>query len=99
MFTLETTPIAKAIENARKLHPVVRVIGFGEYTVTGSKGNTYTVKCYRDERGQKVVDCNCATRDDVACKHGMAAVALHLWMAASFAAIATSARRIAKRRA
>jgi uncharacterized Zn finger protein len=83
MFIIEETELAKAIERARELHPTVRVIAFGEYTVTGSQqGTIYTVKCYRDEQNQKVVDCSCATRDGVACKHGMAAVALHLYMAA-----------------
>jgi hypothetical protein len=81
MFTLETTQISRAIENARQLHPKVRMIRFGEYAVTGSKGNSYTVRCFSD-RGQKVVDCQCQTRDGVACKHGMAAVSLHIAMAA-----------------
>ena len=51
MFTIEETPIAKAIENARELHPVVRCVRFGEYICIGSHGITYTVKCYRNERG------------------------------------------------
>ena len=81
MFALETTEISRAIENARALHPKVRMIHFGEYEVSGSKGNTYTVRCYRD-RGRKIVDCQCKTRDGVACKHGMAAVSLHIALAA-----------------
>lgn len=81
MFTLETAEISRAIEKAKALHPKVRMIRFGEYAVTGSRGNTYTVRCYRD-RGQKVVDCGCRTRDGVACKHGMAAVSLHIAVAA-----------------
>ena len=56
------------------------MIRFGEYSVTGSKGNSYIVRCYRD-RGQKVVDCACKARDGVACKHGMAAVSLHIALA------------------
>ncbi len=81
MFTLETTEIAKAIENAKALHPKVKMIEFGTYEVTGSTGNTYTVKCYR-AHGEKIVECNCATRPGVACKHGMAACSLHIAMAA-----------------
>lgn len=82
MFTIEDTEIAKAIDKARELHPIVRVVEFGTYTVTGSeKGSLYTVRCFRDEQGHKTVDCSCRTRDGVACKHGMAAVALHLYMA------------------
>ena len=87
MFIIEKTPIAKAIENAKALHPVVRMVRFGLYTVTGSKGNEYIVRCWR-ENGQKVVDCTCATRDGVACKHGMAAVPLHSYAATT--ALATS---------
>jgi hypothetical protein len=81
MFTLETTEVARAIENARALHPKVKMRRFGEYEVSGSKGNAYTVKCYRD-RGQRVIDCECPTRDGIACKHGMAAVSLHIGLAA-----------------
>ncbi len=80
MFTLETTEIARAIQNAKALHPKVKMVHFGEYQVSGSKGNSYTVKCYRDN-GQKVVDCGCRTQDGVACKHGMAAVSLHIALA------------------
>jgi len=29
----------------------------------------------------KTVDCSCQTRDGVACKHGMAAVAMHIYLA------------------
>lgn len=81
MFTLETTNISKAIENAKALHPRVKMVSFGEYQVSGSKGNAYTVRCYR-AGGRKIVDCNCQTRDSVACKHGLAAVSLHIALAA-----------------
>lgn len=93
MFTLETTEISKAVERCRELHPTVRVIAFGEYTVTGSKlGSSYTVKCYRDAQGMKTVDCSCQTRDGVACKHGMAAVAMHIHMATVQMIVARRAR-------
>ncbi len=80
MFSLETASIESAIERARKLHPKVKMIEFGTYEVTGSRGNTYTVKCYR-ANGEKIVECNCATRDGIACKHSMAAVSLHIALA------------------
>ena len=82
MFALETTDLSRAIQNAKALRPTVRMVCFGEYKVTGSKGNNYTVKCYR-LFGEKIVDCNCRTRDGVACKHGIAAVTLHLHVAAT----------------
>jgi hypothetical protein len=81
MFSLETTNIQKAITNAKALHPKVKMIEFGKYEVTGSLGNIYTVRCYRSA-GEKIVECNCATRSGIACKHGMAACSLHIAMAA-----------------
>jgi hypothetical protein len=81
MFSLETANIQTAITNAKALHPKVKMIEFGKYEVMGSKGNIYTVRCYR-QFGEKIVECNCATRPGVACKHGMAAVSLHIAMAA-----------------
>jgi hypothetical protein len=87
MFIIEETPIAKAIANAKALHPKVRMVRFGLYEVTGSKGNTYIVRCWRDRAG-KNVDCSCATRDGIACKHGMAAVPLHSYAATT--SLATS---------
>lgn len=81
MFSLETANIERAITNAKALHPKVKMIEFGEYEVKGSKGNTYTVKCYR-AGGEKIVECNCATRQGIACKHGLAACSLHIAMAA-----------------
>jgi hypothetical protein len=81
MFSLETANIERAIKSAKALHPKVKMIEFGTYEVTGSTGNTYTVKCYR-AHGEKIVECNCATRAGVACKHGLAAVSLHIALAA-----------------
>ena len=82
MFALETTDLSRAIQNAKVLRSKVRMVRFGEYAVTGSRGNSYTVKCYRFF-GEKVVDCNCPTKDGVACKHGVSAVLLHLHVAAT----------------
>ncbi len=47
MFSLETANIEKAINNAKALHPKVKMIEFGTYEVAGCKGNTYTMRCYR----------------------------------------------------
>ena len=80
MFIIEETDIAKAIERAKALHPKVKMISFGVYSVTGSKGNSYIVRCQRQSIG-KVVDCTCNTRDFTACKHGLAAVSLHIAVA------------------
>jgi len=80
MFILEQTNIANAIKAARKLHPKVKMVRFGEYLVSGSKGNYYTVHCQRQPVG-RIVDCTCPTQDFTACKHGMAAVSLHIAVA------------------
>ena len=80
MFAIETTDMSRAVQNAKALHPKVRMVRFGEYAVTGSKGNDYAVKCYRFF-GEKVVDCTCKTKDGVACKHGVSALCLHLHVA------------------
>jgi hypothetical protein len=94
MFRIEETELARAIEAARKLHPTVRVVAFGEYTCTGSNPlRIYTVKCYRDPQGFKTIDCTCKTQDGVACKHSMAALALHLYMAAVRYAVAHKVQR------
>ncbi len=82
MFNLETTQLDRAIENAKALHPRVKMLRFGEYEVSGSRGNSYKVKCYR-LFGEKIVECTCRTRDGVACKHGISAVTLHLHVAAT----------------
>ncbi len=80
MFILRNRQqLAKAIDNARALHPHVRMVEFGEYEVSGSKGNTYRVLCYRAGTN-KIVDCNCPSR--VPCKHSAAALALHVHVAA-----------------
>lgn len=85
MFNLETTNLDRAIQNAKALRPKVRMIRFGVYAVSGSRGNSYTVKCFRFF-GEKVVDCSCPTKDGVACKHSVCALPLHLHVAAQRAA-------------
>lgn len=71
----------KAIERAIARHPRVIVKRFGEYQVTGSAGNLYTVTCER--RGTaKVVDCECvAGKFGSPCFHAMAAASVHIGIA------------------
>lgn len=80
MFIIEETEIAKAVERAKSFHPKVRMISFGQYAVSGSQGE-HLVRCFRDERGYKVIDCDCNTRDGIACRCGMAAASLHIGVA------------------
>jgi len=83
MFILQSKEsLGNAIKNAKALHPKVTPVRFGEYNVTGSRGNNYTVRCYR-ENGNKIVDCNCkAGKVGMACKHSAAALPLHIHLAA-----------------
>ena len=73
--------MAKAMERAKARHPRVTVKKFGEYLVTGSAGNLYTVRCER--RGKvKVVDCECvAGQFGSYCFHAMAAASVHIGIA------------------
>jgi len=80
MFILRNKQqINKAIGNAKALHPHVRMVEFGEYEVSGTIGNTYSILFYRSAC-EKIVDCNYPSR--VPCKHSAAALALHVHIAA-----------------
>lgn len=73
--------MAKAIERAKARHPRVTVKKFGEYQVTGSAGNLYTVRCER-RGGVKVVDCECvAGQFGTPCFHALAAASVHIGLA------------------
>jgi hypothetical protein len=99
MFRLEETELSKAIDRCKEMHPTVRVIAYGEYSVTGSTaGTVYTVKCFRDDEGFKTVDCSCKTRDGVACKHAIAALGMHLYLAQVQMILTRRAQRIARAR-
>jgi uncharacterized Zn finger protein len=81
MFIIEDTQLERAIERAKDLHPKVRMIRFGEYVVSSSRGSVeYVVKCFR-AANQKVVACSCPTKNGIACKHGVAAASLHVGLA------------------
>ena len=66
MFRLEETEIAKAIQRARELHLMVRIIKFGEYLVSESRGNRHTVRCYRARAAR-----HAASRDGEAREHAV----------------------------
>ena len=70
--------LSKAIERARAYRPKVKTMEYGLYAVTGQTGSSYVVACYRDEQNRKVVECNCQTKDGVACKHAAVAIAQHI---------------------
>src|SRR5262245_52805218 len=61
MLKLEPTKMHKAIERAKAIKPHVRVISAAErtYSVTGSRGDIYTVK-FVVVNGLKLAECDCA---------------------------------------
>ncbi len=75
--------IQNAIKRAKQIKPKVKVISFGKYLVTGSKGNLYTVVCRKDERtNNKVVQCSCkAAERCMPCFHSAVAIAQHIYLA------------------
>ena len=76
MFIYERASLANATQRARDLRPTVKANPEGGFTVSGSKGDDYTVTV-RVVNDLHIVDCTCETRDSIACKHGIAAFALH----------------------
>ncbi len=74
--------LEKAATKARTVKPIVRIKSFGVYAVQGSKGNFYTVECKRNERGEKVVICECAGAGrGLVCFHSASVLELHCTLA------------------
>ncbi len=75
--------IQNAIKRAKQIKPKVKVISFGKYLVTGSKGNLYTVVCSKDERTKnKYIQCSCkAAERSMPCFHSAVAIAQHIYLA------------------
>ena len=84
MFILTTeSQLTKAINKARTVKPRLKAHRLGVYTVTGSKGDAYTVNCYRDAQGRKVVACECTgAQRGLVCYHAASAIGLHIVLAA-----------------
>ena len=87
MFVLKDSKaeIERQLRNAiRKCHSVghirVKCSGVaGCYFVEGSRGNFYRVAFWRDERGVKIADCECAGGErGFPCYHVAAALPLHV---------------------
>jgi hypothetical protein len=74
--------IEKAVLKAKKIRTQVRFIAFGIYSVRGTKGNFYTVKCERTDDGEKRVICEClGASKGLVCWHSAAALSLHVGLA------------------
>ena len=55
--------IDRAVAKARKIKPLVKVVGFGKFDVKGSKGDFYRVT-FTKEQGEFVVNCQCKGNAD-----------------------------------
>jgi len=74
--------LEKAINKARTVKPLVRIVKFGAYTVTNkATGATYTVECSKRE-GKRFAHCTCkAGERGQACYHLASAVSAHIQLA------------------
>lgn len=63
MLKLQLDKMQKAIQRAKEIHPKVKAINVSDrtYAVTGSKGDTYTVR-FVVANGHKLAECDCAAR-------------------------------------
>ena len=79
----DESQIQNAIKRAKEIKPKIKIISFGKYLVTGSKGNLYTVVCRKDQRtNQKVIACSCrAAERSLPCFHSAVAIAQHIYLA------------------
>ncbi len=82
MFILESkAQLEKAIAKAMKTRTTVKFIKFGVYSVSGSKGNFYTVEC-RKVGNEKQVICEClGASKGLVCYHAASALSLHVGLA------------------
>jgi ribosomal protein S27E len=82
MFILNSlNQLEKAVTKARTVKPIVRIIKFGVYSVKGSKGNFYTVKCEK-VGNDKVVTCECKGAErGLVCFHSASVLELHCTLA------------------
>jgi len=83
MIKLERDRMQKAIDRSKQLRPFVKMTGFRQYQVSGSKGNTYTVHFTvgKDAKGNPVRmgECTCpAGQHEMMCYHIAAAAAVHV---------------------
>jgi hypothetical protein len=81
MIKLSTATMKNGIARAKQIHPTVKMIGERTYSVSGSTGNTYTVK-FTILNGIRFGECNCvAGQRDQMCFHQAAAAAVQIAVA------------------
>lgn len=86
MLILESlSQLESAAARAAVKQPKLKVIDFGVYEVSGSKGQWYTVTCKRDGAGTRIVFCSCEDthprRGNTVCYHIPPAVGAHILLA------------------
>lgn len=59
MIKLELSKMLNAIRRAKQVRPRVKWLGGRNYEVSGSQGNSYTVR-FAVANGMKLAECNCA---------------------------------------
>lgn len=83
MYILKSkAQLEKAIAKAIKIRTQVKFISFGTYSVKGTKGNFYQVRCERTATGEKQVSCEClGASKGLVCWHSACALSLHVGLA------------------
>jgi len=69
--------IDRAVAKARKIRPLVKIAGFGQFDVRGSKGEFYRVT-FAKSNGELVIDCGCrGNQDHNPCYHSASVAPLY----------------------
>jgi hypothetical protein len=93
MINLQRTSLQNAIAKAKTIRPRVRRTGERTYTVSGSKGNAYTVRFLVNAQGVKLGECNCAAGlRGFACYHLVSAAVLNIALHSTYSRPSESPR-------
>jgi SWIM zinc finger len=85
MIKLESSKMQKAIERAKQVRPRVRCTGERIYSVTGRKGDLYTVR-FAVANGHNLAECDCrAGQSSQLCYHIAAAAAVNIAVHSNYA--------------
>lgn len=74
----DVNSINRAVAKARQVKPVARIIGYGHFSVAGSKGERYEVRFKFNNLAELVVSCQCpASAKGKPCYHSAAVAGLY----------------------
>jgi len=69
--------IDRAVAKARKIRPLVKIVGHGQFDVKGSKGEFYRVS-FAKVNGELAIECGCrGNADHNACYHAASVAPLY----------------------